>query len=191
VQSTGQIGIAGMVILGGVITAVIVTALYAQQKRISIPKLVDTVSPSLALGIAIGRLGCFFNGCCFGKTCHLPWAMSFPSGSIAHYVVGNLPVHPTQLYESIYCLIIFITLLLSERKNRFYGFNGALFLTMYSIFRFFNEMFRFYEGSESGMILFNMGKMALTFSQIVSLAMFLGGIIIIIIGNRSVKIAQR
>jgi phosphatidylglycerol:prolipoprotein diacylglycerol transferase len=179
-----------MVILGGVITALIVTSIYVQRKKLAVLKIVDVVSPSLALGIAIGRIGCFLNGCCFGKACHLPWAISFPPGSIAHYIVGNQAVHPSQLYESFYSLLIFFTILFLEKRKKFFGFNGALFLTMYGIFRFINEMFRYYEGNEKGMVLFSLGNTDLTFSQIISLLMVVSGILVIILGNRSAKFAQ-
>ena len=191
IQSTGQIGLSGLVILGGVIASLISVFLYYRWKKLSVAKIADVVAPCFALGIAIGRIGCFLNGCCFGKECHLPWAMRFPEGSIAHYIYGNTPIHPTQLYEILYCLLIFAALLLVEKRSRFNGFLFALFMVLYGTFRFINEFFRYYEGYESGMNLIYLGYFNITFSQIVSFMMIVSAIIVIIIGNRRAGFEQR
>src|SRR5262249_805035 len=68
------------------------------------------VPPALALGIPLGRIGCFLNGCCYGDVCHLPWAVRFPAhsppwsdevdlGRISPVDAWSLPLHPTQLYS--------------------------------------------------------------------------------------------
>ena len=188
IQSDGQIGISGLVMLGGVIAAVISVILYFRWKKLSVGEIADVLAPCTALGFAIGKVGCFFNGCCFGKESHLPWAMRFPPGSIAHYVMGNTPIHPTQLYAITCYLLIFIILVKSEKNKEFHGFLFALFLILYGIFRFINEMFRYYEGSEAGMKLLHFPGFDITFSQIVSLIMLAAGLITIIIGNRRANI---
>lgn len=109
----------------------------------------DFFAPVLSLGYLIGRLGCFLNGCCYGKFCELPWAVKFidDNGSF-------LPRHPTQLYAMISEAVIFTLLILIERKENFYlsvakqirdSLLGSLFLLwimMHSISRFALEFYR-------------------------------------------------
>ncbi len=179
-QSTGQIGLSGMVFLGGVIFALGIGWIFVRRRGIPFAKMCDTVAPSLALGAALGRIGCFFNGCCFGKVCHLPWAVTFPQGSFAHYISGGEPVHPTQLYGVLSNLLIFIVLWRIKPDRVFPGFHIALFLVLYGFFRFINEFFRYYEGSESALKLLNIAGINITFSQIVSLLMLAVGMFIIL-----------
>ena len=181
-QSTGEIGLSG---LGGVILAVPAVLIYVRAKKLHLGKVVDVIAPSLAIGTAIGRVGCFLNGCCFGKPCDLPWAVHFPEGSFAHYAYHGAPIHPTQLYAIIYCLLIFLILTKTERVKPFHGFNFALFMILYGVFRFLNEFLRYYEGSEAGLNLLKITEVNITFSQISCLALILAGIVIILLTKRS------
>lgn len=185
IQSSGQIGISGMVQLGGVVFAIAAVIIYVKLKNISLGKIADILAPSLAIGIAIGRIGCFLNGCCFGKPCDLPWAVKFPPGSFAHYAYHDAAIHPTQLYAFFFALLIFLIIVTVDKKKPFDGFTFALFMVLYGIARFVNESFRYYEGSEAGMVLMKIFDTDITFSQIISLSLFLAGIIIIITRKRS------
>ena len=122
----------GMVFYGGAIASTAVVALFCRREHWSFWRLGDVAAPTLALGHAIGRLGCFFAGCCFGKVCTAPWAVSFPPGSVAHdelaatgvispYASGTPPLHPTQLYEAVGELLIFGLLLYLRRRWRLGG----------------------------------------------------------------------
>ena len=190
IQSTGVIGLAGMVILGGVVATSISAIIYLRLKNIPAGKMFDVFAPSLALGIAIGRIGCFLNGCCFGTECGLPWGMAFPEGSYAHYVYGYAHIHPTQLYEFLYCLLIFFILLRTERIKKFQGFNFALFLTLYGFFRILNESVRYYDGAEAGMVVMRLLDIRLTISQITCIFLIIIGLIIIFTGKRSANLDQ-
>lgn len=123
---------------------------YIATRRRGMPfwLVVDCAIPYLALAQALGRMGCFFNGCCFGKTCDLPWAIRFPMGSPPAYAYPGSggwsePVHPTQLY-SVAGLVFICLLLLFLRKqwNPFVGFTMPAYLILYGIMRFTVEMFR-------------------------------------------------
>ena len=88
--STGQIVRAvldvrggGLEVYGGLIAVVVLVFLYLWLGKYSIRWYLDIVAPSTALGMAIGRIGCLLNGCCFGGVCDLPWAVRFPYGSPA------------------------------------------------------------------------------------------------------------
>jgi phosphatidylglycerol:prolipoprotein diacylglycerol transferase len=118
-------------------------------------------------------MGCFLNGCCFGKECHLPWAVKFPPTSPAGSVMGDLPLHPTQLYSSLYGLIIFIILILLDRFKSTDGLLIGMFLLLYGVSRFIVDFFRYYE--EQMFVI-----AGLEFNQLVSLIMFFAGTLIVV-----------
>jgi phosphatidylglycerol:prolipoprotein diacylglycerol transferase len=134
----------GGVYYGGFLAAVVVGIVYMRRHHLPVWKMTDCYAPGLALGQAIGRLGCFSAGCCYGK----------PTSSVLGVVFKNpyslqtvgvplmVPLHPTQLYEAIANLIIFVTLWLALRRKRFNGQVFILYLFMYSIARFFVEFLR-------------------------------------------------
>ena len=128
----------GFVFYGGFIGACLVTIVFASRHRLSLWKLADAMAPSVALGHALGRLGCFFNGCCFGKPCTLPWAITFPAGHVMH----GIPVHPTQLYEVAGNLALFAGLSLFYRRKRFDGQVWWLYVLLYGVLRFTIEFWR-------------------------------------------------
>lgn len=128
----------GFVFYGGFIGACLATIVYARIKRLLLWKLADLFAPSVALGHAFGRLGCFFNGCCFGKVCTLPWAVKFPPP----HVMTGIPVHPTQLYEIAGNLVIFAALSAYYRRKKFDGEVWWLYVLTYGVLRFATEFFR-------------------------------------------------
>jgi phosphatidylglycerol:prolipoprotein diacylglycerol transferase len=141
----------GLVFYGGALAATAVTAWFARRQRWSFGRVADLLAPSLALGHAFGRLGCFFAGCCFGK----PWASGvvFPPGSVAYddlLTAGRIaigaratpPLHPTQLYEAAGELVIFFVLLWARRRKRFAGAVALLYAALYAGLRFVVEVFR-------------------------------------------------
>jgi phosphatidylglycerol:prolipoprotein diacylglycerol transferase len=180
-----------MILLGGVVFGTLMITIYTILKRLHWGKVADIVTPGVVVGIAMGRVGCFFNGCCFGKPSNLPWAVHFPPGSFAHYVYPDTGIHPTQLYEILCSLLIFIVLIKIEKRKPFQGFSFALFLILYGAFRFLNEFLRYYGGFEAGMNLLRIGGINITFSQITAIFMIFAGIIIILIGKRSIKFEQK
>ncbi|RKY84634.1 prolipoprotein diacylglyceryl transferase, partial [candidate division KSB1 bacterium] len=97
-QSSGDIGIAGLTMLGGLIFALIFGMWYIKFKKLPVLKLSDIIAVPIAFGIFVTRIGCFLNGCCFGIPCELPWAVKFPLESPAGYMFPGIRIHPTQLY---------------------------------------------------------------------------------------------
>ena len=134
--------------IGGAIAAIVA----AKWQRLSTPKFLDCCAPSVALTITLGRLGCFLNGCCYGKISNLPWALRFPEGSGPYYAqlhAGlitphqlSLPVHPTQLYEAIYGLVLFCVLIGYRKYQKHDGELAALLFVLYPLGRFLNEFMR-------------------------------------------------
>jgi phosphatidylglycerol:prolipoprotein diacylglycerol transferase len=126
----------GFVFYGGFICASLATVVYARRKKLPLAKLADAFAPAIALGHALGRLGCFFEGCCYGRACSLPWAVKFPAG----HPMDSLPVHPTQLYEAAGNLAIFAAL--AAFRKRFDGQVWWLYVLSYGALRFAVEFFR-------------------------------------------------
>jgi phosphatidylglycerol:prolipoprotein diacylglycerol transferase len=130
----------GMVWYGGLSLATIAVALVAWRKGFRLFALADIVAPALLAGLAVGRIGCFLNGCCYGRVCDLPWAVPHPLfvGVGEHQVM----VHPTQLYETLVCSLIAAALWWYWRRRRVDGVVTFLGVIAYGIWRFVNEGLR-------------------------------------------------
>ncbi len=135
----------GLTQYGGFVFGIVVGILFFIKRRIDPWLGADLVTPSLAMGVALGRVGCFLNGCCYGRPCDLPWAVSFPPDSAAGSVYGWTAVHPTQLYAVIAALAIFVIVLVIEPRKPFHGFLLWLFVLLMSIYRFLIDAVRHYE----------------------------------------------
>ena len=92
----------GGVFYGGLIVAVSVALWYIQRVGLPLWTTCDAFAPGIALGHVVGRFGCFFAGCCYGKPTTVPWAITFTDPFAATNVGTplNIPLHPTQLYEA-------------------------------------------------------------------------------------------
>ncbi len=133
----------GLVFYGGFIGACLATIIYTQRKKIPIWKFADVLTPSLPLGHFFGRLGCLMTGCCFGKACSLPWAITFPPGHETHRAgEAGIPLHPTQIYESLLNLGLYFFLAWLYRRKKFDGQIFATYLICYAVLRSFVEIFR-------------------------------------------------
>jgi len=137
----------GLVYYGGFLLALIVGIWYIRKSHLPLWKTADIIAPSIAIGEAIGRLGCFSAGCCYGKVTTLPWAVTF-SNPESLAIVG-IPLHPTQLYSSITALFIFLILTVVKRVKKFDGLLIWLYVLLYSITRYVIEIFR---GDDRGLI---------------------------------------
>ncbi|MFH1502498.1 MAG: prolipoprotein diacylglyceryl transferase [Candidatus Eisenbacteria bacterium] len=158
----------GLALYGGVVLGVVVGLLFFRKRGVDVWRGADVVAPSLALGVAIGRVGCFFNGCCHGRPCELPWAVTFPPGSYADHVFRGATVHPTQIYAALAALVFFFVLLLLDRKKPFDGFLLWLFVILLAVYRFAIDPIRHYESTS---FLVRTGALSLTKNQAAGLAM--------------------
>lgn len=132
----------GLAFHGGIIGGLLATIWFARRQRISFWKLSDTLTPSLILGQALGRVGCFLNGCCYGVPTRLPWGIIFPEGSSANREYGFQSLHPTQLYQVAFNLFLFLFLWGRRKKGKYDGHLFLLYLILYSGGRFLVEIFR-------------------------------------------------
>jgi phosphatidylglycerol---prolipoprotein diacylglyceryl transferase len=142
----------GGVFYGGLILAVIVAVWYIRRSGLPLWTTCDVFAPGIALGHSIGRFGCFFAGCCYGKPTTMPWGITFSDPFAAANVGTPLGVHlhPTQLYEAGTELLILLALLATEKKGKPYaGRTFWIYILLYAISRYIIEIFR---GDERGTI---------------------------------------
>lgn len=125
----------GLAFHGGLIGGFLMGYGFVKKQKIYPWKLADLVAPYIALGYSMVRIGCFLNGCCYGKISSLPWSLHCASNDLALR-------HPTQLYSMIGSFILFIILLLFRNHRQFSGFLFLLYVGLYSMMRFVVEIFR-------------------------------------------------
>ncbi len=159
----------GLVVYGAFIGAMIALLVFVWRRGLPLLAMADLLAPSLLIGLAFGRIGCFLNGCCYGGECDLPWAVTFPHDSLPYieqYETGrfgelatldpatlpprSLPVHPTQLYSAIDAGLLCWLLWSYYPFRRRDGEVAALMLTLHPISRFLLEEIRVDESAVFG-----------------------------------------
>ncbi|MGA1869266.1 MAG: prolipoprotein diacylglyceryl transferase [bacterium] len=130
----------GLVFYGGLLGGAPVCLWLIHHYNLPVWPVIDIIILPGPLAHAIGRIGCFMAGCCYGKSCAWPWAVIFTNK--ASLAPLNRAIHPTQLYSSSTNLLIFIILALVNRKKRFHGQILSVYLCLYPIGRIINEYFR-------------------------------------------------
>jgi len=132
------------VFYGGLLAAIPTAIWFARRRGLPLWKVADVTAVCIPVGLAIGRLGCFSAGCCYGKPSTLPWAVTFTS-KIAHDTTRvdlNVPLHPTQLYMALNGLILAVILFAVLGRKRFDGQAFFWFIILYGASRSFWELFR-------------------------------------------------
>jgi len=190
----------GLVFYGGFIGAALTAWWVLRRHGMAFLPFADTLIPSVAFGHFLGRLGCFGAGCCWGGACdaHLPWAARFPPESMAYQSLSQrpdaasllspdrlhtIPLHPTQLYESLGELVLFALLVLVVRPNkRFHGQALAAWLMAYAVLRTVVETFR---GDLERGVYGGLGV-----GQWTSLAIFAAGVAVWVVGSRTARTAR-
>lgn len=143
----------GLVVYGAFLGATAAFVAFARRHGLRVLALADLTAPSMMLGLALGRIGCFLNGCCYGGVCALPWGVAFPPGSppfmhqvaehqIAADSLASLPVHPTQLYSALDAALICLLLLAFAPFRRREGEVFALMISVYPVTRYLIEILR-------------------------------------------------
>ena len=153
--------------------------LYWWRRPFPFWPMADAVAPALAVGITLGRIGCFLGGCCYGSVCDRPWAVRFPKGT--HAWLGqieqgilppaaefSLPVHPTQLYAALSGVIILAILCAYFPRRRRDGEVMALLMILYPLTRWPIESLR---GDETAVFA------GMTLSQNISVGLLLLGLV--------------
>ena len=162
---------AGGVFYGGVLTALALSVWYMRKNHMPWLRTADAFAPGLALGHAIGRLGCFAAGCCYGKPTEHWWGVTFRN-PLAHALVGtplNVPLEPTQLFESAVELINFLILYWLIQRKKFEGQVIGSYLFLYGVARYFLEFIR--DDPDRGSVFGG----AMTGTQLISIVMVIAG----------------
>lgn len=133
----------GLVFYGGLIAAIAVSVWYMRRHRIPVLPMTDVFAPAIALGHAVGRMGCFLAGCCYGRVVDHPawYSIVFPENA-GSFAPTGVPLYPTQLMESLGEFSIFAFLAVLSRRKKFDGQVIAVYLMVYAILRVVIEFFR-------------------------------------------------
>lgn len=158
----------GLSVHGAILGGLAVAVWFARRHRIPFWKFADYFAPALALGIGVARLGCFFNGCCYGKPTNGFW------GVLTRYAPGLH--HPTQLYEMALALALFAGLWSFRRRKSFDGQLFLLFVIGYSVIRFILDYWR----DEVRQAL-----SFLTITQLFSLVAIAGAVVLMVVLRRT------
>jgi phosphatidylglycerol:prolipoprotein diacylglycerol transferase len=134
----------GGVFYGGLLGGIAVAVFFVWRYKLPGWPTADVLAPGVVVGQAIGRLGCFAAGCCFGKPASVPWAVTFTDVYAARQVGTPMDtaLHPTQIYESLACFLIFFVLIWLAPRKSFHGQVVLSYAVLYSSFRFAVEFFR-------------------------------------------------
>lgn len=157
----------GMSFHGGLIGVIVAGWAYCQNHRKRLLAVGDLAVIAAPLGLFFGRIGNFINAELYGRVTRVPWAMVFPDA-------GNLPRHPSQLYEAFFeGLVLFFLLFFLSKRKRPKGFLLATFLVGYGFLRFFLEFFR-QPDPQLGFVLgpFTMGQVLCTVMVIAGICLF-------------------
>ncbi|MBI2892718.1 MAG: prolipoprotein diacylglyceryl transferase [Deltaproteobacteria bacterium] len=171
----------GLTYYGGFLAATWYGIRFIRKEKLPLLKTVDMAGFTIPFGLIFGRLGCFLGGCCYGKRTDAPWAVSFPgwsaaseaqhkAGLLSRASMPSLPVHPTQIYESVACLAIFtfVYFYVWPRK-RYDGQVFVAFVALYAVARFLIEYWR---DDDRG------GLWSLSTSQIISALLLAAAIVL-------------
>lgn len=132
-------GSSGFVVYGGLILALLAAMVYCRVKKLSFLECFDMAAPAVALAQCLGRMGCFFAGCCYGQPTDAWWGITFPQGSFAP---AGQPLIPVQLICAAGNLLLALLLLLLDRRKHKCGFLGGMYMLCYGIGRFAVEFLR-------------------------------------------------
>jgi phosphatidylglycerol:prolipoprotein diacylglycerol transferase len=173
----------GLAYYGGFIFGTIAAVIFMRRKKMNMLFTSDTIGYGIAIGLFFGRLGCFLNGCCFGIQTDSFLGVRFPKGSAAFAELANAgvvirgkdtetpPLLPTQIFESVFSLLLFLYLYLYLRRHKRYDGQIIIhFVSLYAIFRFIIEFFR----NDNRGIFFGL----LSSSQIISIVLLLGSLLL-------------
>ena len=163
----------GLVFFGGLISATAYGVWYVNKHKLSAWKMVDIIMPGVVTGHAFGRIGCLGAGCCYGRPTGAPWGVRLNSELVDAQFRG-IPLHPTQLYESVSLFILLAGLLYIFKRKKFDGEVGLIYFMVYPIIRSIVEIFR--GDSIRGFII----EDVLSTSQFISIFVFAGALAVLV-----------
>lgn len=168
----------GVVFYGGVLLALPVGYWFCKRRGLNYWLAGDLGMPALLAGLAFGRGGCLMAGCCHGKPAtgiFEPMGLVFHSSQVAGPLQG-LPLHPTQMYESVAALAMLAVLTVMSRFKEYRGQLFVMGLGMYAVWRFINEWFR--GDAARGVYLQDVFPLGISTSQIIAIVMVIVAIVL-------------
>ena len=162
----------GLTLYGGVVLGTIVGLASARRLGLPMWTVADTLTPAIALGTMFGRIGCYLNGCCYGRPTQLPWGVVFPAGSFAALEFGQERIHPSQIYFALVGLALFALTWSLRRRVTVPGTLFWLFIILFALIRIPLDFTRAYE---PGALALSVGGVSVTESQVTSVALVLFG----------------
>ncbi|SHE58645.1 prolipoprotein diacylglyceryl transferase [Desulforamulus putei] len=131
----------GISVQGSVVGGLLAVIWYCRKYKIAVWPMLDTLAPGVLVGQAIGRIGCFLNGCCYGIP-HQHLGVVYPAGTDAYHAFGSQPLFPAVLFEAAWDVLVLILLLVIYKRKPFDGFIALSYFILYSIGRFTLEFWR-------------------------------------------------
>jgi len=162
----------GLVFFGGLISSTAYAVWFFKKHKLRPWVMIDVLSPGLVLAHAFGRLGCLGAGCCYGRPTDVPWGIKLNS-ELVDIGMRGVPLHPTQLYESVSLFILFAGMIYIGKHKKFDGQVGLTYFMLYPIIRSIIEIYR--GDSIRGFLIENV----LSTSQFISILVFVGAAIVL------------
>jgi len=173
----------GLIFYGGFVAAAASVVVFGRRHKVPLANLFDFVVTSVPLSHALGRVGCFLNGCCFGSCTtaaphvqfpqhSIPWYSQLRSGVIDTHAAWSKPVHPVQLYEAAFNILVYGAVVWLFRRKLRPGMVSGVYLVLYAIGRFSLEFMRGDRGDR-------LAVQQLSIGQFVSLIVLLAGLVIL------------
>jgi phosphatidylglycerol:prolipoprotein diacylglycerol transferase len=162
----------GLVFSGGLVATAAAMWWYLRRHRLAFWSTGDLWAPSLALGQAIGRFGCFMAGCCYGRPTGSSWGVIFTHPQSRAPL--NIPLYPTQVFEAVSGFSVFLVLIFLHGKKTFQGQVFLWYLILHSTARLFVERFR---GDERGLI----PGTEMTATQLLATLILVGSVVVLLI----------
>ena len=162
----------GLVFYGGFILAIISIYVYCRMAKLDIIKVFDIFTPAMSFAHACGRVGCFLNGCCFGTVTTSAVGVKYPVYSEPYMRYPGASLHPVQLYEAFFNIILCGIMIYLVRKVRYRGVPMGAYFIGYGVMRFIIEFFR---GDNAKML-------GLTIAQYIGIGVTAAGVVILLYG---------
>ena len=166
----------GLTLYGGIAAGTFAGLIASRRMGLPVWITADALTPALALGTMFGRVGCYLNGCCYGRPTVLPWGVVFPHDSFAYLEFGEQPVHPSQLYNAFAGLVLFLVFQFLRKRFRVPGVLFWSFIVLFALVRIPLDMTRTYEADA---VIMRVGVLDFTESQLMSIGMILFGTLMI------------
>ena len=167
----------GLTLYGGLVGGTVVGLWMARRLHLPVWRSSDAIAPAIALGTVFGRIGCFLNGCCYGRPTKLPWGVVYPPESFPGMEFGSTPIHPSQLYFSLAGLAVFAALWAIRKRVTA---EGRLFWIMIILIAAVRVPLDFTRTYEPATIVGHAGGLDITESQLFSLVIVLFGLLMML-----------